>query len=250
MDNESSSDFLAVMSFGKYNQDFIKLNFISLGSFGIVYKAMNKKDKIFYAVKKIPFEKTNIKYILKEIEIMIKLKSHYIVEYKSSWIEQNYEDFKVPKSKDTSEDHKIFDPNCKYLFCIQMELCLKNLNEVIIQMNNELINFQTIKYYISSELSKEIVECVEFLHKQKVIHRDLKPANILITNGNNGRFIKIADFGLSVFHQYEGQLHTQCVGTMKYMAPEVKGTQKYDTKVDIYSLGVIVDELFQFKYKT
>jgi serine/threonine protein kinase len=243
------------MSFNKYNKEFNELNFISCGSFSIVYKSMNKKDNLFYAMKKIPFEKTKRESILTEIEIMIKLKSHYIVEYKSHWIEQNYEGFKVPKSKDTSEDHKIFDPNCTYLLYIQMELCLKTLNEAISQMNNELnsnelINFQTIEYYILFELLKEILECVEFLHKRKVIHMDLKPENILLTNGNNGRFIKIADFGLSVFHQYEGQLHTQCVGTMKYMAPEVKGTQKYDTKVDIYSLGVIVDELFQFKYKT
>jgi serine/threonine protein kinase len=59
-------------------------------------------------------------------------------------------------------------------------------------------------YYIASELSIEILESVDYLHKQKVIHRDLKPNNILITDRMNGRFVKIADFGLATFHEFDG----------------------------------------------
>jgi serine/threonine protein kinase len=44
-------------------------------------------------------------------------------------------------------------------------------------------------YYISSELFIEILESVDYLHKQKVIHEDLTPTNILITDGTNGRFV-------------------------------------------------------------
>ena len=99
-------------------------------------------------------------------------------------------------------------------------------------------------YYISSELFIEILESVDYLHKQNVIHRDLKPENILLTDGQNGRFIKIADFGLSVIHEFVSQSHTTGCGTLKYIAPEVVQSTKYDTKADIYSLGVIVQELF------
>jgi serine/threonine protein kinase len=64
----------------------------------------------------------------------------------------------------------------------------------------------------------------------------------LITDGINGRFVKLGDFGLSVTHQFN-ESHTQCSGTLKYMAPEVIKSRKYDTKADIYSLGVIIEEI-------
>jgi serine/threonine protein kinase len=78
----------------------------------------------------------------------------------------------------------------------------------------------------------------------------LKPENILVNNGIEGRFIKIADFGLSIIHEKPDQSHTQCLGTIKYMAPEVLTTRKYDTKADIYSLGVIIHELLDLKPET
>jgi serine/threonine protein kinase len=93
----------------------------------------------------------------------------------------------------------------------------------------------------------ETIECVRYLHVRNVIHRDLKPANILITNGINGRFIKLADFGISVYHEFSEQSHTQDSGTPKYMAPEVVFSRKYDIKADIFSLGKIVEELFNIE---
>jgi serine/threonine protein kinase len=60
----------------------------------------------------------------------------------------------------------------------------------------------------------------------------------------NGRFVKIADFGLATIHEFDGQTHTKYRGTQKYVAPEVLNSRKYDTKVDIYSLGFVLQELF------
>jgi serine/threonine protein kinase len=62
-------------------------------------------------------------------------------------------------------------------------------------------------YFISSELFVDILQSVDYLHKQKVIHRDLKPSNILITYEMNGRFVRIADFGLAVIHEYTWNTH-------------------------------------------
>jgi serine/threonine protein kinase len=69
----------------------------------------------------------------------------------------------------------------------------------------------------------------------------------LITDGINGRFVKLADFGISVIHEFNDQSHTKCSGTFDYMAPEVFTSRKYDTKADIYSIGRIVEELFFLK---
>jgi len=75
------------------------------------------------------------------------------------------------------------------------------------------------------------------------IYRDLKPENILIT----GKFVRIADFGLAVSHDFENKSHTSKVGTGKYIAPEVLHSKKYNKKADIYSLGVILEEMFGFE---
>jgi serine/threonine-protein kinase len=108
---------------------------------------------------------------------------------------------------------------------------------------------KSLCYFICCELLTEIIECVDYLHKQNppIIHRDLKPANILITDGINGRFIKLGDFGLSVIHKFKEQTHTQFSGTLECMAPEVMRTRKYDMKSDIFSLGIIVENLFFLK---
>jgi len=148
-----------------------------------------------------------------------------------------------------SSDHFVFNPYNNYLLHIQMELCSKTLLDIMNQINEELNQKQNevmspTGYYISSELAIEIIESVDYLHKQNLIHRNLKPTNILITNGLNGRFTKLADLGLAVIHEMISQSHTRFVETCHYIAPEVLKTNKYDTKTDVYTLGIIIQELF------
>jgi serine/threonine protein kinase len=185
---------------------------------------------------------------------MKKLKSRYVVEHINSWIEENSSSEVLTKtysSTGISSSHPIFDPKNTVLLHIQMEFCCKTLKEIIEDLLNELREnaqqmMKTLCYYICCELFTEIIECVDYLHGRNVIHRDLKPANILITDGINGRFVKLADFGLSVNHEFIDQSHTQGPGTPNYKAPEVSNSRKYDIKADIYSLGKIVEGLFLF----
>ncbi len=80
---------------------------------------------------------------------------------------------------------------------------------------------------------------IGFLHDRGIVHRDLKPANIFRENG----IVKVGDVGLSKFiAPSRRSAHTQSVGTVYYMAPEVaKG--RYCREVDVYSLAVILYEL-------
>jgi len=80
------------------------------------------------------------------------------------------------------------------------------------------------------------------IHEHSIIHRDLKPENIMINENNN---IKIIDFGISkelVLTKYTKSK----VGSFYYMAPEIRKEEVilYDNRVDIYSLGCIIYELF------
>jgi serine/threonine protein kinase len=177
------------------------------------------------------------------------------VQYRSSWVEiydqklfqEYWESLKTIDDTTSGADEIDSGENHAFLH-IQMDLCLFTLKEAMDKVNEELNivkgkMLNPIGFYIAGELLVEILESIDFLHKQSIIHRDLKPQNILVSNGANGRYIKIADFGIATSHSGE-QSHTQLRGTLKYMAPEVLNGRKYDTKADIYSIGVITQEMF------
>ncbi len=163
--------------------------------------------------------------------------SYLIVRYHDVWYEN---DLAIDKG------FRIFTENSTLY--IQMDLCDKTLEAICEEISKDKnlkqnLLLTPLGYYITSELLIEIPLGVDYLHKQNIIHRDLKPDNILLTNGINGRFIKIADFGLANVHQMK-KLHNQDRGCTKYIAPEVSYRTKYDTKADIYSLGIIIQEIF------
>jgi alpha-tubulin suppressor-like RCC1 family protein len=252
--NDWVESFETIEQNGKYLREFNEFSLISNGNFGIVSKAMNRKDGKIYAIKKIPIKSELIEDTFKELRIMFQLRSNYVVRFDSAWIEKNYiqiVDFTSTQIENMSSGHVVFDPYRPSLLHIQMELCSDTLKQTLFRIkeeSNQKLNelLSPIDYFIASELFIEILESVNYLHKQnpQIIHRDLKPTNILITNGLNGRFVKIADFGLATLHKHDDESHSQLAGTLKYMAPEVLTTRKYDTKADIFSLGVISLELF------
>ena len=81
-------------------------------------------------------------------------------------------------------------------------------------------------------------------HQVGIVHRDLKPANVLI---NQEGLLKIVDFGVAAAHREGDTQLTRTgyvIGSPKYMAPEQILGKKVDEKADIYSLGVIMYEMF------
>ena len=84
-----------------------------------------------------------------------------------------------------------------------------------------------------------LVAGVSHLHERGIVHRDLKPANVYRENGT----VKVGDVGLSKKLGSDRRgAHTQSVGTVYYMAPEVARGQ-YGPEVDVYSLGIMLYEL-------
>jgi serine/threonine protein kinase len=131
-----------------------------------------------------------------------------------------------------------------------MDLCDKTLKQIIDEIRNDSIfrkdNILTpIAYFLLSQIFIEILESVQFLHENHIIHRDLNPYNIMLKiNSNIKCFIRIVDFGLVAIHELVGQSHSSNQGNIEYIASKVFDGRIYDTKADIYSLGILLSHLF------
>eukprot|EP00201_Polytomella_parva_P009010 CAMPEP_0175059356 /NCGR_PEP_ID=MMETSP0052_2-20121109/12388_1 /TAXON_ID=51329 ORGANISM="Polytomella parva, Strain SAG 63-3" /NCGR_SAMPLE_ID=MMETSP0052_2 /ASSEMBLY_ACC=CAM_ASM_000194 /LENGTH=491 /DNA_ID=CAMNT_0016324899 /DNA_START=278 /DNA_END=1750 /DNA_ORIENTATION=+ len=90
-------------------------------------------------------------------------------------------------------------------------------------------------------IAKQLVRALHYLHSNRIIHRDMKPQNILI--GSNG-VVKLCDFGFARAMSCNTMVLTSIKGTPLYMAPELVQEQPYNHTVDLWSLGVILYELY------
>lgn len=90
------------------------------------------------------------------------------------------------------------------------------------------------------KIAKQVLTALEYVHSLRLIHCDLKPENILIKSYSRCE-VKVIDFGSSCF--VDDHL-TSYVQSRSYRAPEVMLGLPYDQKIDLWSLGCILAELW------
>ncbi|XP_073206908.1 calcium/calmodulin-dependent protein kinase type 1 isoform X2 [Lepidochelys kempii] len=90
----------------------------------------------------------------------------------------------------------------------------------------------------ASQLIRQILDAVRYLHDMGIVHRDLKPENLLYYSPDPDSKIMISDFGLSKIEGSGSVMSTAC-GTPGYVAPEVLAQKPYSKAVDCWSIGVI-----------
>ncbi|KAL6957948.1 cyclin-dependent kinase [Sarracenia purpurea var. burkii] len=194
--------------------EFERLNKIDEGTYGVVYRARDKKTEEIVALKKVKMEKETEGFPLTSLrEINILLSFHH------------------PSIVDVKE---VVMGGLDSIFMVMeyMEHDLKGLMETMKQPFSQ----SEVKC-----LMLQLLEGVKYLHDNWVLHRDLKTSNLLL---NNRGELKICDFGLA--RQYGSPLkpYTHLVVTLWYRAPELLlGAKKYSTAIDMWSLGCIMAEM-------
>jgi serine/threonine-protein kinase len=87
-----------------------------------------------------------------------------------------------------------------------------------------------------------VAEALDYAHRQGVVHRDIKPANIILSENDQ---IKVADFGIARVMSSSTKTQTGVIfGTPNYMSPEQVAGKKVDGRSDLFSLGVVLYEMF------
>lgn len=204
------------MNFGESTADrYQKLEKIGTGTYGIVYKARDKVQNDFCALKKIliDIEPEGIpSTAIREICILRELQNPNIVDLRDV----------------VATDDKL------YLVFEYVDQDLKKYLDSL--PRDQLVDPQIVKSFLY-----QILRAVSYLHSKRILHRDLKPQNILITSRGE---VKLADFGLARTYQIPLRPYTHEVVTLWYRAPEILlGTLEYSSALDIWSVGAIFLEL-------
>ena len=193
--------------------DFEKEREIGKGGFGLVWKVIHKKTQKVYCIKVIEkqgiIQQKLVDQMNREIKIMYILNHPHCLRLKN-----HFED----------------DQN----FYLVMPLAHKG------QLYRILRKFKKFDEKTAAQILRETISALQYLHSfnPPIIHRDIKPENLLL---NNGGRVLLADFGWSNFA--DGDVRKTFCGTPEYIAPEMLSKKGHDTRVDIWSIGVLMFEL-------
>ena len=191
-------------------QEYNIEDIIGSGTFSTVRIGINKKTK----------EKVAIKILDKS---KIKNENDYMK------IHREINMLKILKHPNVIKIHKICE-NANYLYII-MEFCEKG------ELFDYIVKSQYLNEDEASFFYYQLINGLEYIHKNNIVHRDLKPENLLLTSNNT---LKIIDFGLSNYFFPNNLLNTPC-GSPCYVSPEMVNGEKYNGfKNDIWSTGIIL----------
>lgn len=183
---------------------------IGEGAFSTVKLAIHKKNKEFFACKIVPKSRVSEPSLKSRFELEIR-------------INQQIHHNNIVQIIDLLQDD-----NNYYIF---LEFCPNG------ELFQYIVDHKKLHEDEASILTRQIINCLIYIHSLGIVHRDIKPENLLLDSHN---CIKLTDFGLSRFIGLNGLVETPC-GSPCYASPECLSGKPYDgKKSDIWSLGVIV----------
>ncbi|GCB72195.1 hypothetical protein scyTo_0009054 [Scyliorhinus torazame] len=200
-------------------EEFQCLNRIEEGTYGVVYRAKDKKTDEIVALKRLKMEKEKEGFpitSLREINTILKAQHPNIVTVREIVVGSNMD--------------KI------YIVMNYVEHDLKSLMETMKQP------------FLPGEVKTlmiQLLKGVRHLHDNWILHRDLKTSNLLLSHSG---ILKIGDFGLAREYGSPLKCYTPVVVTLWYRTPELLlGAKEYSTAIDLWSVGCIFAEFLTQK---
>jgi len=175
-----------------------------------------------------------------------------VIRNKKDYFDQSLDEIRILQLlKDTNqcEEHNIYEMLDFFYYkehlVIVTELLRQNLYEFgkfLIESQSTLQESEQIFFTLDrvAFVAKQVLEALNFIHSLGIIHTDVKPENILL-NSYSRSTVKLIDFGSGCFVTDRPSSYIQ---SRSYRAPEVIVGTIYGTKIDMWSLGCVLAELY------
>uniref|UniRef100_A0A0N4ZUJ6 Protein kinase domain-containing protein n=1 Tax=Parastrongyloides trichosuri TaxID=131310 RepID=A0A0N4ZUJ6_PARTI len=201
------------------------------GTYGQVFKARQVTKGTKVALKKVRLENEREGFpitAIREIIILRQLSHKNVVSLLDIVTNRSVKSEKKDSKSNISSFYLVFE----YLD-----------HDLVGVLDSQVEGFSELQV---ASFMKQLAEGLAYCHSRNFLHRDIKGSNILL---NNKGEIKLADFGLARFYnEKQKRLYTNRVITLWYRPPELLlGAEQYDTKIDVWSLGCILPEMFTRK---
>ncbi|WIA21015.1 hypothetical protein OEZ85_005347 [Tetradesmus obliquus] len=193
-------------------EDFIVKEKIGTGSYGAVYRATRKVDRNTYALKEVDLQGMSRKEqeeCIKETQILSSLDSEYIIKYFDSFLDKG-----------------------KLYICMEYAAA-GNLYDFIKRQASKLPEQIIWKFFIQMLLG------LHHMHSRKVLHRDMKTLNTFLDQQLS---VKLGDLGVAKVLTTNTNFAKTVIGTPYYLSPEMCEDKPYNTKSDVWALGVCLYE--------
>jgi len=207
----------------EFRKRYVKKEKLGSGAFGQVYVALHVQSGVRYAVKEIEnnrYQSTMSFDVIDEINIMKQMNHENIVKV-----------FDVVEEMDKGKK--------SYTFIVMEHCGHGDLNDYLVATYRD--KRSSLNETVASNIFKQTLMAVQYVHEQGIMHRDLKPENLLLSS-INPPIVKLTDFGLSKLLENAKQGCQTVCGSPAYAAPEVENSV-YSFPADFWALGCILHAL-------